>query len=118
PDGPHGPAMQASLGIVNVARLAQVPIVPVVFATSRRRVLGTWDRFHIALPFGRGVFLWGERIEVGRDVDEAGLEHARLRVEDNLNALVAEADRRVGHGIVPNLGTIDLSPDLAPSEPR
>ena len=62
PDGPRGPAMVASSGIVNVARLAGVPIVPVVFATSRRRVLRTWDRFHLALPFGRGMFLWGEPI--------------------------------------------------------
>jgi hypothetical protein len=93
----------------------------VVFATSRRRVLGTWDRFHIALPFGRGVFLWGEAIEVGRDVDEASLEHARLRVEDRLNSLAAEADRRVGHGLnslAAARGPADLSAGLAPSEHR
>src|SRR3954447_24980028 len=33
PDGPRGPAMVASAGIVNVARLAGMPIVPIVFAT-------------------------------------------------------------------------------------
>ena len=98
PDGPRGPAMRASSGIVNVARLAQAPIVPIVFATSRRRVLRTWDRFHLALPFGRGVFLWGEPIEIERDLDEAGLEHARALVETRMNELAAEADRRVGHG--------------------
>jgi lysophospholipid acyltransferase (LPLAT)-like uncharacterized protein len=98
PDGPRGPPMRASGGIVNVARLAQVPIVPIVFATSRRRVLRSWDRFHLALPFGRGAFLWGEPIEIDGDLDEAGLEHARLLVETRMNALAAEADRRVGHG--------------------
>ena len=39
PDGPAGPAMVVSTGIVNVARLARVPIVPVTFATSRRRMM-------------------------------------------------------------------------------
>ena len=39
PDGPRGPAMVASGGIVNLARLAGVPIVPIVYATSRRTVL-------------------------------------------------------------------------------
>jgi 3-deoxy-D-manno-octulosonic-acid transferase len=97
PDGPRGPATQASSGIVNVARLARVPIVPVVFATSRRRVLATWDRFHLALPFGRGVFLWGEPIAVAADLDPAGLEAARLLVEGRMNELAREADRRVGH---------------------
>ena len=98
PDGPRGPAMRASSGIVNTARLSQAPIVPIVFATSRRRVLRSWDRFHFPLPFGRGVFLWGEPIEIERELDEVGLEHARLLVEGRMNELGAEADRRVGHG--------------------
>jgi 3-deoxy-D-manno-octulosonic-acid transferase len=97
PDGPRGPATQATSGIVNLARLAGVPIVPIVFATSRRRVLPSWDRFHLALPFGRGAFLWGEPIEIARDLDPAGLERARLLVEDRMNDLAQEADRRVGH---------------------
>src|SRR5256886_915751 len=63
PDGPRGPAIQASLGIVHGARLARVPNVPVTFATSGRWVLSTWDRFHLALPFGRGVVVLGEPIE-------------------------------------------------------
>jgi lysophospholipid acyltransferase (LPLAT)-like uncharacterized protein len=94
PDGPRGPAMQASLGIVDLARRARVPIVPVTYATSRRRLLASWDRFHLALPFGRGVFLWGEPIDVPADLDA---ETARRRVEERMNAMVAEADRRVGH---------------------
>jgi lysophospholipid acyltransferase (LPLAT)-like uncharacterized protein len=98
PDGPRGPAMVASSGIVNVARLAGVPIVPVVFATSRHRVLHTWDRFYLGLPFGRGAFLWGEPIEIARDLDPDGIEAARLSVEERMNAMVAEADRRVRHG--------------------
>ena len=97
PDGPRGPAMNASLGIVNIARRAQVPIVPLTYATSRRRVLGTWDRFHLALPFGRGVYLWGEPIEIAADLDDAGLEHARRLVEIRMLEMVHEAERRVGH---------------------
>jgi 3-deoxy-D-manno-octulosonic-acid transferase len=98
PDGPRGPAMQASLGIVNVARLARVPIVPVVFATSRRRVLRSWDRFHLAKPFGRGVFIWGKPIEVEPDLDDAGVERARLLVETRMNEMADEAGRRVEDG--------------------
>jgi hypothetical protein len=97
PDGPRGPAMTASAGIVNVARLAQVPIVPITYATSRRRIARTWDRFHIALPFGRGVFLWGEPIEIAADLDEAGVEEARRLIEERMLEMVREADRRVGH---------------------
>jgi hypothetical protein len=97
PDGPRGPAMKASLGIVNIARRAGVPIVPLSYATSRRRMLATWDRFHLALPFGRGVYLWGEPIEIAADLDEAGLERARGLVEARMVDMLREAERRVGH---------------------
>ena len=96
PDGPRGPATRASTGIVNVARLAGVPIVPVVFATSRHRVLPSWDRFHLAEPFGRGVFIWGAPIEIEPELDETGVERARLLVESRMNDMAEEADRRVG----------------------
>ena len=97
PDGPRGPAMVASAGLVNLARLAAVPIVPVTFATSRRRILASWDSFHLALPFGRGVFLIGEPIAIAPNPDAAELEDARRLVERRLNAMTADADRRVGH---------------------
>ena len=95
PDGPRGPAMQASSGIIDLARRAGVPILPVTYATSRRRLLKSWDCFHVALPFGRGVFLWGEPIDVPPELDP---EIARRLVEERMNAMVAEADRRVGRG--------------------
>ena len=109
PDGPRGPAMTVSIGIVNIARLAGVPIVPVTYATSRRRVLATWDRFHLALPFGRGVYLWGEPIEIAKELDETGLERARHRVETRMVEMVSDADRRFGHEILLSPVTADIA---------
>jgi lysophospholipid acyltransferase (LPLAT)-like uncharacterized protein len=97
PDGPRGPAMTASVGIVNLARLGRVPILPVAYATSRRRMIDSWDRFHLALPFGRGVFLWGQPIEFPAELDAEGLERARRLVESRMVEMVCEADRYVGH---------------------
>jgi lysophospholipid acyltransferase (LPLAT)-like uncharacterized protein len=114
PDGPRGPAMSASIGIVNVARLARVPILPLTYATSRRRVLATWDRFHLALPCGRGVYLWGEPIEIAADLDEAGLEHARRLVEQRMVEMVREAERRVGHAESPPLVAVETGGSARP----
>jgi hypothetical protein len=99
PDGPRGPATVASGGIVNLARLAGAPIVPIACATSRRKILNSWDRFNLPLPFGRGVFVWGEPIEIASDLDAAGIEQARRFVECRMNELAREADRRVGHDV-------------------
>jgi hypothetical protein len=100
PDGPRGPRMRASDGIVTVARLAGAPIVPVSFGAARRRVLNTWDRFVLALPFSRGVIVWGEPIAVERDADDSELDEARRAVEDALNAITAEADALCGRAPV------------------
>ncbi|MBF0561518.1 MAG: lysophospholipid acyltransferase family protein [Alphaproteobacteria bacterium] len=100
PDGPRGPRMRASQGVVSVARMAGVPVIPVTYATARRKVLGSWDRFLVALPFTRGVFWWGQPIAVPRDADAADLEEFRRRVEDELNAITAAADRYMGTVVV------------------
>ncbi len=96
PDGPRGPRMRAQPGIIALARLSGAPIVPITFAVSRRKVANSWDRFVIALPFGRGVVLWGPPFYVAADADKAALEEARQTLEERLNALTAEADRMVG----------------------
>jgi lysophospholipid acyltransferase (LPLAT)-like uncharacterized protein len=96
PDGPNGPAMHASNGIVAAAKLARAPVIPITYATSRRRILATWDRFHLPFPWSRGIYLWGEPIAVPAELDEAGIEAWRRRIEERMIAQTAEADRRVG----------------------
>ena len=97
PDGPQGPRMRASDGVITIARMANVPILPLAFSTSRRRVLGTWDLFVLPLPFTRGIFLWGNPIDVPDDADEAVMESRRLELENSLIELTGRADRLMGH---------------------
>ena len=107
PEGPHGPRMRAGIGAVTLARLTGAPLLPVAFGCSPRKVLGTWDRLALALPFGRGVFVWGAPINVARDADDAEIECARVRLEQGLNAVTEEADRLTGQ----------IPVDPAPVEP-
>jgi lysophospholipid acyltransferase (LPLAT)-like uncharacterized protein len=110
PDGPKGPRMRATSGIVTVARLSGVPILPATFSTRWRRLLGSWDRFAVALPFSEGVFVWGDPISVPRDASEEELDHLRLVVEASLNAITVEADRLMG------VETPDPAPEAALDE--
>ena len=110
PDGPRGPRMRASLGLVNAARLAGVAILPCTYGIRRRRVLESWDSFVLALPFSRGVFLWGTPIEVPPEADARALAAARAAIEDRLNALSREADLLCG--------TVPVEPAPAPTEAR
>ncbi|SLN41307.1 hypothetical protein OCH7691_01746 [Oceanibacterium hippocampi] len=101
PDGPRGPRMRASDGVVKLASRAGVPIVPAAFSARRRRLMPSWDRFVLPAPFSSGLFLWGEPIEVPARADAAALEVARADVERRLTALADEADRLCGQPPVP-----------------
>ncbi|MBT3699995.1 MAG: lysophospholipid acyltransferase family protein [Alphaproteobacteria bacterium] len=112
PDGPRGPRMRASDGIVSVARLAGVPILPVTYATSRRRILSSWDRFLIALPFGRGVFIWGDPIGVPREASESDLVDIRQSIENQLILISNQADEKCDQtSIEPAAAEIDGTND-------
>ena len=90
--------MRVQPGIVALAHRSGAPIMPVTYAVSRRKLAESWDRFVIALPFGRGVYLWGSPIYVSADADTGALEDARRTLEERLNALTAEARSHGRHG--------------------
>ena len=94
PDGPRGPRFEVSDGIVQMARLSGADIIPVTFAVSRRRVLNTWDRLVLALPFGRGVLMYGQPIKLS---DLEGNNGGELRdvkdcIRESLVSLSNDAD--------------------------
>lgn len=97
PDGPRGPRMRASEGVAAMSRLSGVPVIPCAWSTKRRRVLSSWDRFILPLPFNRGVFVWGEPISVPPGAKGAEMDAARQTIEDGLNYVTREADRLAGH---------------------
>jgi lysophospholipid acyltransferase (LPLAT)-like uncharacterized protein len=86
PAGPRGPRRVAAMGMAQLAALSGEPVVPAAGQTSRRRVLDTWDRMVLPLPWGRGVLVCGPAIRVARGGVEAGLEAITT-------ALTAAADR-------------------------
>jgi lysophospholipid acyltransferase (LPLAT)-like uncharacterized protein len=89
--------MRASDGVIQVARLAGVPVIPCTFSVRRRKILGSWDRFVVALPFSSGVFIWGQPITVAAGASAAELERLRAAVESSLNDISEQADVRMGH---------------------
>ncbi len=118
PDGPKGPRMRVKPGAVKAAQLSGVPIVPVSASARPARVLGSWDRFLLLLPFGRARVIWGEPLEVPRRAGEAELLALAEELEARLIALTERADRALGRRPVapdPQPAPRDLSPlSLAP----
>ncbi len=118
PDGPRGPRMRASMGVIAAARLSGAPIVPGTFAASPRSVAGSWDSMIVPWPFGRGVFVWGEPIHVPRDADGDAQEACRREVEARLNAITAEADALVGQATIEPAPAAPAGSDAAAARGR
>ena len=92
PDGPRGPRHRAQMGVIQAARLGGAPIVPVAFSASRKKVFGSWDGFEVPHPFSRGVFVYGDPIEVPRDAGQEEMESARLLLERRLQEAALKAE--------------------------
>ncbi|MTI00595.1 lysophospholipid acyltransferase family protein [Roseibium sp. RKSG952] len=95
-DVPKGPARVSGLGIVQLAKHSGRPIVPFAVATSRSIELNSWDKASINLPFGKASITVGGMINVSKDVDDNGLETARMAVENGLNETTRRAYELVG----------------------
>ncbi len=98
PDGPRGPRMRVKRGPIQLAKLAGAPLLAVTWATSNRIVFHkSWDRFILPLPFGRGALVWGDPIPPPpMDASDEQIEAVRLRLENEMNRIAAEADRIAG----------------------
>ena len=97
PDGPRGPRMRARAGVVTAARLAGVPVIPLAVSVTRRKIMASWDKFLVPLPFSRGVFVWGEPIIIPRDADNDACAAALAKIEAAITAVTDLADQLTGH---------------------
>ncbi len=93
PDGPRGPRNQAQNGVIMLASRTGLPIIPVTYGASKRKVFKSWDRFYFPYPFCRIVFIWDEPIWVRPEEGQAGVEEKRETLETRLNHITAQADR-------------------------
>ncbi len=96
PDGPRGPRMRISDGVLAIAKLSGAPIVPITYGVRAGKTLGSWDRFLLALPFSHGVIQWGQPVVIPKDADEDALNAAREHLETYMNRLTYDVDIQTG----------------------
>ncbi len=96
PDGPRGPRFSVSEGTMTIAKLSGLDVLPVTFATSRRKILGSWDRFVLALPFSKGVLAWGAPIRFSDWQAPDAKEKFQALLQERLTALSDYGDTECG----------------------
>lgn len=90
PDGPKGPRRVLKDGVVYIAQVSGLPVVPFYFTARRKKRLRSWDEQILPKPFSKALYLYGEPIAVPRHGD---VEEWRLTIEKAMNDLAEEAER-------------------------
>ncbi len=82
-DGPRGPKGKVKDGVINIAKLSQVPIIPMTWYSPSKWLLkfDTWDEFRFPLLGVKTIAVYGEPIYVPADATKEEIEEYRQKVE-------------------------------------
>jgi hypothetical protein len=88
-DGPRGPKGKVKGGIINIAKITGIPIIPVMWASKDKTFFkfNSWDNFQI--PFGQchTVALYGKPIYIPQDMPKEDEKKWRKKVQKEMNKL-------------------------------
>jgi len=87
PDGPKGPKETVKEGVIKLAQITGIPIVPLVWSTKKFKIIDSWDNFVIPFPFSKGIYTFGKPIYVDKKISENNFEILRLEVESEIKRL-------------------------------
>lgn len=90
PDGPRGPVYSVQPGVVSLAQMTCLPVMPMSYTLSRKITLKSWDRFQIPLPFSRCDLHLGDLIEVPRHFREKERAEVLEQIRSSMLALTAD----------------------------
>lgn len=92
PDGPRGPRQELQPGVITVARMTGLPIIPLSGGCTRAWWPGSWDRFCVPKPFSTVTVRYGTPRRVARDASDAELARHARELEAEMNAMTRELD--------------------------
>lgn len=101
PDGPRGPRQKCQKGIIGLVKITGAPVIPIGYATTHGRELKTWDRFWLAMPFSKGVFIIGEPLWPPQEKTDEAMALFKEQLEKALIQAITDAQL-----------AIECSPDI------
>jgi lysophospholipid acyltransferase (LPLAT)-like uncharacterized protein len=61
-DGPKGPRQKVKEGLIKIAQMAQVPIIPTMPATKYKFTFNSWDKYELPYWFSPSVAPWPSKL--------------------------------------------------------
>jgi len=90
PDGPRGPRYVVQEGVMSLAQVTGLPIVPASYYLGWKVQLKSWDRFQVPLPFSRCEMVFGEVVRVPREASDAERALLRQQLERTLREITQD----------------------------
>lgn len=90
PDGPRGPRYVVQDGVLSLAQVTGLPLIPVSYSLSWRWRLKSWDGFLVPLPFACWELVVAQPMSVPRDLSDPGREELRQQLETTLRAITRD----------------------------
>ena len=105
PDGPRGPTHKVQQGTIFLAERSGCPILPLGISARPRKLLGTWDRYMIPMPFARSTFVFGEPMTAPPNMNEEQNAEFTRQVEIAINRCEKRAEELLGFTYPPDFTT-------------
>ena len=81
PDGPRGPRCVVQDGVMALAQVTGLPILPFSYRLEWKITLKSWDAFQVPLPFSRCLMKAAPPIRVPREATDAQREALRQQLQ-------------------------------------
>jgi lysophospholipid acyltransferase (LPLAT)-like uncharacterized protein len=95
PDGPRGPRFVFKPGAIFTAQISGKAVVPIAFAAKPARLLKTWDKFVLTVPFAKVSIAIGEPYFPPAEMDDEQMKAAQLEAARRLHDTYKIAEREL-----------------------
>ena len=116
PDGPKGPLYRVKEGVAYLALSSKKPLYLLSVTCSRVKILHSWDRFRIPLPFGKATYVCSPPLHLS-DFSGLPLPEAAGVIEECLMQTNRIADAVSAEVLTHREAASLLSPDCFPWSP-
>lgn len=87
PDGPRGPRYVVQEGVMSLAQVTGLLVVPFSYYLPWKIQVKSWDGFQIPLPFSRCHMVMGKPLRVPREATDEQRESLRQELESRLREI-------------------------------
>lgn len=90
PDGPRGPRYIVQPGIISLAQVTGLPIIPFSYRLNWKIQIRSWDRFQVPIPFASCELRAAEPIAIPRNAGDEERERLRAQLEECMSSMTED----------------------------